>query len=213
MGVTEGVDPTRAGYDRLAAEYARRLGDELARKPLECQLLDRFAAGSAGRVGDVGCGPGQVARYLHDRGTAVLGFDLSHAMVAEARRLHPALPFAQADMRALPLADGALGGIAAFYSLIHIPRAEMVTTLRELRRAVRPGGRLLAGFHQGRETVHVEALWDVPIDIDFVFFEPREMADYLAGAGFTVEEIIERAPYPEIEAQTRRAYILARRAE
>lgn len=209
--MTDSVDPTRAGYDRLAAEYARRLGDELDRKPLECQLLDRFAARIAGRVCDLGCGPGQVARYLHDRGTAVLGLDLSQAMVAEARRLHPALPFAQADMRALPLADGALGGIAAFYNLIHIPRDEMAGTLRELWRVVRPGGRLLVGFHQGRETVHVEALWDVPIAIDFVFFEPREMADYLEGAGFTVEDVIERAPYPEIEAQTRRAYILARR--
>ena len=72
---------------------------------------------------DLGCGPGHVARHLHARGLSVTGFDLSRGMLAAARRLNPGLPFAQADMRALPVANGEeLGGIAAFYSILHLPR-------------------------------------------------------------------------------------------
>ena len=209
--MTDGADRTRASYDRVAGEYARRLHDELAHKPLERELLDRFAAGVAGWVCDLGCGPGQVAAYLHARGTAVLGVDLSRMMLAHARRLHPGLPFVQADLRTLPLAGNTLAGIVAFYSLIHIRSAEVPAVLRELRRVLRPGGSLLVSFHRGRETVHVAEWWGEPVCVDFVFFEPEEMVAELTAAGFVVAEVVERPPYPDIEVQTRRAYITARK--
>ena len=54
-------------YDRVAAEYIKRISGELKHKPLDRQLLDRFAARvqGFGTVCDLGCGPGHVARYLH----------------------------------------------------------------------------------------------------------------------------------------------------
>jgi hypothetical protein len=63
-------DLIRTTYDRLAVEYANHLADELAGKPLDRQLLDRFAdeVRGAGPACDLGCGPGHVARYLGDRG-------------------------------------------------------------------------------------------------------------------------------------------------
>ena len=59
---------TQESYDRVAAEYSQRIGDELDHKPLERQLLDRFAAGVTGRVCDLGCGPGHIAAYLREQG-------------------------------------------------------------------------------------------------------------------------------------------------
>jgi hypothetical protein len=49
--------------------------------------------------------------------------------------------------------------------------------------------------------------------LDFQFFRPEEMAEFLRGAGFEVEEIVEREPYPEVEHQSRRCYVLARKPE
>ena len=46
--------------------------------------------------------------------------------------------------------------------------------------------------------------------MDFIFFETEEMKNYLVRSGFMVEEVIERDPYPEVEYQSRRAYIFAR---
>src|ERR1700723_236353 len=85
----------RDSYDRVADEYARRIFDELRNKPLVRQLLDRFAAATTGRgvVCDMGCGPGHVARYLHDPGATVFGLDLSPAMLVHARRLNPGMDF------------------------------------------------------------------------------------------------------------------------
>ncbi len=51
-----------------------------------------------------------------------------------------------------------------------------------------------------------------PEGIDFFFFRSAEMSEYLTAAGFEIEEVIERDPYPEVEHQSRRSYIFSRRA-
>jgi len=209
--MSEKHDATRASYNRVAAEYARHFTDELDHKPIERQLLDEFLTGSTGRICDLGCGPGQVAAYLHARGRDVVGVDLSDGMVEQAQRLYPSIPFVQADMRSLPFDDASLAGIIAFYSLIHIPPAEMPATALELRRVLRPDGELLVGFHRGQEVRHPDEMLGVPVNLDFWFFTTQQMADWLTQAGFTILAVTEREPYPEIEAQTQRTYIRARR--
>ena len=187
---------TRTSYDRVAAEYARQINDELDHKPLERRLLVEFAERVEGRIADVGCGPGHVAAYLQEQGADVVGLDLSPAMVEQARDLHPAVEFAVGDMRSLPLEDGALGGIVAIYSLIHIPRVEVVAVLREFRRVLRAGGPLLVSFHIGEEIRHSDEWWGEQVNLDFVFFTLAEMVGYFAAADFTLDQIIEREPYP-----------------
>jgi trans-aconitate methyltransferase len=100
----------RESYDRLADEYARRLFNELQQKPLDRELLNRFAAAVAGRgdVCDIGCGPGHVARYLRDAGATVFGLDLSPQMLQQARKLNPDISFREGNMLALDLQEGAL---------------------------------------------------------------------------------------------------------
>lgn len=205
------ISDVQAGYDQLAEEYVARIFQELAHKPLDRQLLDRFANAvrSIGPACDLGCGPGHVARYLDERGTQVLGVDLSPAMLECARRLNPGIEFRQGDMRSLELSDEALAGITAFYSIIHIPRTEVVAALSEMNRVLRPGGLLLLAFHIGDEVVHVDELWGKRVSIDFIFFRPDEMQTYLNAAGYQVLEVTEREPYPEVEHQSRRAYIFA----
>lgn len=201
----------RQSYDRVADEYSRRIYDELRHKPLDRQLLDRFAAivGDAGLCGDIGCGPGHVARHLHEQGTKVCGIDLSDEMVARARALNPGIDFQQGDLMALKLPDAHFAGLTAFYSLIHVPPADLVPALQELRRVLCPGGLLLVAFHIGDETLHVDEWWGHDVSVDFHFFRPEQMQASLEAAGFEVAEIIERNPYPHIEHQSRRAYLFA----
>lgn len=198
-------------YSRVAEAYAQRIFDELKDKPLDRQLLDRLAEQTMGQgvVCDLGCGPGQVARYLQERGVEVMGLDAAAGMITLARQLNPAIPFVQGNMLALDVPDSAWAGIAAFYSLIHIHRADMPQVLAELKRVLQPGGVMLLSFHIGDEMIHLDEWWEKPVNLDFYFFQPAEMADFLTQAGFALEETIEREPYPDIEHQSRRCYILA----
>jgi ubiquinone/menaquinone biosynthesis C-methylase UbiE len=207
------LDNVQATYDCVAEEYARRIFDELQYKPLDRQWLDRLAADvpEGGVICDMGCGPGQIARYLHERGARVIGVDLSAQMIEQARRLNPDLEFRQGNMLALDVEDGAWAGIAAFYSVIHIPREEVMTVLHELRRVLQPGGLLLVTFHIGTEVLHLEDWWGQPVSADFVYFQAPEMQAYLQAAGFQIDDLLERPPYPDVEYQSHRAYILARK--
>src|SRR5579862_4973104 len=176
----EKIGDVARSYDRVADEYVARIYDELRHKPLDRELLDRFAGcvREAGLACDMGCGPGQVARYLQERGVRVCGVDLSPEMVVRARRLNPGIEFVCADMLALDIDDETWAGIAAFYSILHIPREKVVTALRELRRVLQRGGVLLIAFHVGDEVKHLEEWWGHKVNVDFLFFRPHEMAGY-----------------------------------
>ena len=208
-------NPIATSYDRVARAYCQTFFDELSRKPFDCALPDAYAERAHARVGtgevwDIGCGPGHVGRYLHDRGVAASGLDLSPRMVECARELNPGMTFAQGDMRALPFADGALPCIVSFYAIIHLPRADAVVALRQFARVLLPGGELLLAFHGGEGEVHTEEWFGEPVDVTATLFQPDEMAGYARNAGLTVRDLQQRPPYP-FEYQSQRIYLLAGR--
>jgi SAM-dependent methyltransferase len=204
---------TQTSYDQVAAKYAEKFKDEMDYKPFDRDCLDRLAreVGNLGPICDMGCGPGQIALYLHRQGVATLGVDLSPRMIAEAQRLNPDIHFHQGDMLCLPDADDSWGGIAAFYCIIHIPREEIVDALREMKRVLKPGGVLLVTFHIGDEIKHLDEWWEKSVNLDFAFYLAEEMETWLKEAGYELEETLLREPNREVEVATRRAYVFARR--
>jgi ubiquinone/menaquinone biosynthesis C-methylase UbiE len=209
------VETVRENYDRLAREYANRIFDELQHKPLDRELLDRFAAQlrGHGEVCDLGCGPGHVARYLRDANLPVFGLDLSPGMLQQARRLNPDIPFREGDMSALNIPTGTLAGISAFYAIVNIPKESLALAFREMSRVLKPGGLLLIAFHVGDDVVRPDELWDIPVAMAFFHFKTAEILQGLEMAGFAINEVIERNAYPDVEYQSRRAYVLARKPE
>jgi SAM-dependent methyltransferase len=219
MGTRE--DVTRESYDRIADDYAATFFAELDGKPLDRALL-RLLAEEAPRqlpVADVGCGPGHVARYLHRLGRRALGIDLSPRMIAVARQRTPEVPFQVGTMLALDVADGAWGGIAAFHSILHLCGDELPRAFSELRRVLAPGGLLLLAFHVSPppgmaldgDTIHAEVFLGHKVTLDARVLDPVTVADQLERAGLVVEASLRRRPYPRAEAETQRAYLLARK--
>lgn len=207
------IRDTQTSYDAVAPEYAERFKDEMDDKPFDRDCLHRLAreVGDLGPICDLGCGPGQIARYLHHKGVKTLGVDLSPNMVAEAQRLNPEIHFHQGDMLSLPDADHSWGGIASFYCIIHIPREYVITALQEMKRVLKPGGLLLVTFHIGQEVKHLDEWWEKPVNLDAAFYLPGEMEDWLKEAGFEPEETLVREPSPEVEVATQRAYLFAKK--
>ena len=212
--IDDQIRAIRLSYDQIADEYARRIYHELQGKPFDRELLSRFAGevSERGELCDMGCGPGHVARYLQSVGASVFGLDISSAMVEQARRLNPGIRFQVGDMLALDRANGTLAGIVSFYAIVTIPKQSLPTIFWEMFRVLQARGLLFLAFHIGDEAAHYDELWNRPISMDFFYFQPAEIGSYLEAAGFAVEEVIEREPYaPEVEHQSRRAYIWARK--
>ena len=204
----------QSSYDRIAEEYASRIAGELAHKPLDRMLLDDFAGRvkGAGRVCELGCGPGHVARYLHDRGVDIFGIDLSPGMLEQARKLNPAIEFRQGNMLALDVKDSAWAAIVAFYAIVHIPKTDILQAFREMFRVLQAGGLLFLAFHIGVEVLREENLWGHQVSLDVIFYARKEVERYLNLVGFSIEDSLERDPYtPEVEYQSRRAYIRVRK--
>ena len=173
MAVTEPdfLRDTRASYDAVATGYAERFRDELAAKPLDRAMLAGFAelvrAAGARPVADIGCGTGRVTAHLNDLGLPVFGIDLSPGMVAVARRSYPGLRFDVGSMLALDLPDAALGGVLAWYSVIHLPDERLPEAFAEFCRVLAPGGLVLLAFQAGDESLHLAEALGHPVSLDF----------------------------------------------
>jgi len=211
--MTNFINNTQSSYDTIAPEYAERFKDEMDDKPFDRDCLDRLAReiGDLGPICDLGCGPGQIARYLHRKGVTTLGVDLSPNMIAEAQRLNPEILFHVGNMLSLPDEDNSWGGIAAFYCIIHIPRERVVDALREMKRVLKSNGILLIAFHIGEEIKHLDEWWEKPVNLDAAFYLPDEMENWLREAGYKLMETLVRDPNPEVEYESRRAYLFAQK--
>ena len=211
------VRVTRASYDLIASEYARRFGTELPAKPLDNAMITGFAGlvlgAGGGPVADVGCGTGRVTARLHELGLDVSGIDLSPGMLAMARQAYPQISFREGSMLALDVPAGSLAGLVAWYCVIHVPHELHRGVFAGFARALAPGGYLLAGFQAGDDTLHRAEAYGHQIDLDFRRLDPDRVAEQLTGAGLGVYARLLREPdldgdFPE---RTPQAVLIARK--
>ena len=180
-------------YEHVADLYEAKFLHELEAKPRDRTVLTAFASLAGDPVVELGCGPGQVGAFVRASGRRVVGFDLSPAMARRAAgRLDAAVV---GDLRRLPFAAGALGGVLAYYSLIHVRRAEVPATFFELGRVLRPGGRLLLAVHEGEGELAVDEFLGEPVPFVATLFGLDELVDGLTAAGFEVALAERRRPY------------------
>ncbi|HEU5034298.1 MAG TPA: class I SAM-dependent methyltransferase [Mycobacteriales bacterium] len=129
----------RISFDRAAGYYDETRGG-VERGGWNADLLGPWLS-SDGTVLEVGVGTGLVAAVLTERGQHVVGVDLSAPMLQRAADRLPGR-VAAADAQRLPIRDGAVAA-AYFVHVLHLV-ADLDATLREARRVVRDGGRVLA---------------------------------------------------------------------
>jgi SAM-dependent methyltransferase len=187
---------TSAAYDQIAAVYAAQAGRRDALAESRRRFAARLALGA--RVLDVGCGPAHDTAALRELGLCAAGFDRSRGMLAQAA--HPpspalvtaserefgTLPLLLGDMRCLPIRAGALDGLWVCASFLHIPKRDAPAVLKELRRALRPGGVLFISVKRGRDERWIAH--GAGGQRFFAFYQEDELDTLLAAAGFAVRE-------------------------
>lgn len=132
---------------------------------------------------DAGCGPGFDDALLRERGLRVVGLDRSYAMVQLGHERYPG-PYVQGDLLNLPFARGALRGIWASATLLHLPRREFAPALCEFARALAPGGLLYLSLKEGEgEQWRADACGqEAPRFL--TYWQPEALDAALEGAGF-----------------------------
>ncbi|MFJ4776661.1 class I SAM-dependent methyltransferase [Streptomyces sp. NPDC088762] len=211
----DALGATREAYDGAALLYAQLFRDELRERPLDRAMLSAFAevvrAGGDGRVADLGCGPGHVTAHLDRLGLTAFGVDASPAMVELARRAYPGLRFDVGSMAALDIADGALGGVLARWSVIHTPPRELPLILAEFHRVLAPGGHLLIGFSASDGPSHPTQVFDHAVAPAYRW-APDHLASLLGAAGLAEAARMVREPRPTDRRQFQEVHLLARKA-
>jgi SAM-dependent methyltransferase len=206
-------DAVRKAYDIVAADYAALLRSSLTVKPFDRAMLVAFAdlikAGALGSVADLGCGPGHVTSFLRQQGLSVFGVDLSFQMVATAKADYPEVGFHVGSIRALALEDESLGGITAWYSIIHTPPTLLPATFGEFSRVLSDGGYVAVAFQVGNERVHIEQGYGHSVSLDAYRLDPNEVTELLDSVGLQVQARLVRQP--DGSEKVPQAYLIAQK--
>ncbi|MEX2970029.1 class I SAM-dependent methyltransferase [Streptomyces sp. C184] len=143
----EDVRPDREGqaeaFDAIGDRYDEAFPFKEGQLAAAEWLIRSLPGGS--RVLDLGCGTGlPTARQLVDAGCEVVGVDLSRGMVELARKYVPDATFHRLDIADLapggPHDLGRFDAVAAFFSLLMLPRAEIPLALHTIHDLLVPGG-------------------------------------------------------------------------
>jgi len=129
-------------YERVAAVY------DAQRSPRQSGLAEEFAktVGGGELRADLGCGPGRYTAWL---GTPVLALDAAWSMLALVPGKAPDALRVQADLEALPLRRGSLGGAWANLSYQHVARLQLPLALARLHDALALGSPISVALFEG----------------------------------------------------------------
>lgn len=131
-------------YDSFAQAYSQENESSLLNAHYERPAMINLAGNVEGhRVLDAGCGSGPLSAGLREKGATVVGFDASTAMIQLAReRLGPGADLRVADLgQPLPYQDDTFDDVVASLVLHYL--RDWTAPLAELRRVLKPGGRLI----------------------------------------------------------------------
>jgi ubiquinone/menaquinone biosynthesis C-methylase UbiE len=156
------VDPkaiVARGYDKVAPRYFELVEHEPAglRQHYAHMLMGTFPKGAT--LLELGCGSGIPATELLARHFRVTGVDLSGRQIESARTQVPNATFLQGDMAALDFPAATFDVVTAFYSIIHLPRAEHPVLLGNVATWLKSGGYLVATMGISCVETGMEADW------------------------------------------------------
>ena len=128
-------------FDRIAPVY------DLMNRVMTAGLDQRWRRATVAavvepgdRVLDAACGTGDLAVIAANAGGHVTGLDFSEAMLERARRKAPELDWTRGDLLALPFEDESFDAATVGFGVRNV--ADLPGALEELRRVLKPGGRL-----------------------------------------------------------------------
>ena len=135
------ADGVRTMFDRIAPVYDAMNHAMTAGLDRRWRRLAADAVVAKGdRVLDACCGTGDLALAARSAGGNVTGLDFSDAMLKRARRKSSEIEWVEGDLLRLPFANGSFDTATVGFGVRNVEDLDLA--LRELRRVVKPAGRL-----------------------------------------------------------------------
>lgn len=123
--------------------------------------------------------------------------DVSADSLAESKKMNGADPtYLLLDGGKIPMADALLDGAFACCVFHHIPPAEHLATLAEIRRVLKPAAPLMIYEHNGYNPLTVHAVNTCPLDKNAILIKARSMRQLCERVGFSAAQIDYRVFFP-----------------
>ncbi|HJX78479.1 class I SAM-dependent methyltransferase [Glutamicibacter sp.] len=184
-------ESVRLAYGAKAREYVDAVGRREHIADTDLALVTDWASKLKGKVIDVGSGPGQWTQLLTSLGAEVEGIEPVPEFLAIAKETYPNVKFRQGRAEMLDVPAQSLGGVLAWYSLIHTKPENLHKPLTEFARSLRPGGGLALGFFTGPKLV----AFDHAVTIAYCW-PLDQLVAHIEDAGFAVAHVESRIMSP-----------------
>jgi SAM-dependent methyltransferase/diadenosine tetraphosphate (Ap4A) HIT family hydrolase len=177
---------TLDAYDAAAAWYAARTAGFAPGSTLTGEM-DWLAAHTTGPILDAGSGGGRDSRYLASRSRSVLAVDASAALLAHVQEC-AGVETMVGDVRGMGIPDESVGAVWCSAVLLHLGQADVVRSLREFYRVVRPGGLVQVSVKEGTGRYSSAFAGNPALRRHFFLYEEHDLRQFARMAGFEIRK-------------------------
>lgn len=169
-------------YNKIAQEYDKEFGNDYSDTP----YVDKFLNYLEGKkVLDIGCGVGNLTKYIMDKGFNVEGIDLSKEMLNIAKQKYSDIKFYEMNMKEITLSKK-YDGIMLAYSLFHLTKKEVIEVLPKYYNLLNNNGKILLILQYGQGERIVDEPLKEGLKIFINYYSQDEIIEILKNNSFKI---------------------------
>ena len=185
-------------WNKMADLYEEKFMD----LPIYNESYDRFCESIAmnGRILEIGCGPGNIARYLLDKSPTfqLKGLDVAENMIQLARKNNPSAEFDVMDIRQLDQLKETFDGIICGFCIPYVSKDECAKLFSDCASMLSENGILYLSFVEGSEEQSGFKTNHSGDGVYFYFHELETIKEQLDSNQFSLKHLI-HVDYPKPE--------------
>ena len=169
-------------YNKIAQEYDKEFGNDYSDTP----YVDKFLNYLEGKkVLDIGCGVGNLTKYIMDKGFNVEGIDLSKEMLNIAKQKYSDIKFYEMNMKEITLRKK-YDGIMLAYSLFHLTKKEVIEVLPKYYELLNSNGKILLILQYGQGERIIDEPLKEGLKIFINYYSQDEIIEILRNNSFKI---------------------------
>lgn len=194
-------------YNEIAQEYEKEFGNDYSDTP----YIDIFLNYLDGKkVLDIGCGVGNLTKYILDKGFNVDGIDLSEEMLNIAKSKYDDINFLQMNMKDIIL-DKKYDGIMLAYSLFHLTKQEVLEVLPKYYSLLNNNGKMLLILQSGKGEQVIDEPLKNGLKMFINYYSLEEIRKVLEDNNFKILYTDLKKPESEFELGNEKIIIICER--